>query len=95
MYLSLMGMNSLMRIGAKSAVVIGNNHYKLDDEHEEEVRNAQILFELAQRKEVGFGPDRPTGGFIGRPLEKTQAGYIRSETVLILEKISEAGEPVS
>jgi tRNA G10 N-methylase Trm11 len=94
MYLSMMGMNSLLKIGAKAAIVIGNNHYKISDDEEEEVKNDQILFELARRKDVGFAPDKLTGGFISRPLEKTQAGYIRSETVLVLEKVSEAAVPI-
>ncbi|MDG6900682.1 MAG: hypothetical protein JRM80_01780, partial [Nitrososphaerota archaeon] len=90
MYHSLNGMNSLMRVGAKAAIVVGNNHYKISDTEEEEVKNDRILFELAQGEEVGFVPDKVTGGFISRPLEKTQAGYIRNETVLVLEKASES-----
>ena len=87
-YASLMALNKLMKIGGRCAIVIGNNHYKISDTDEEEVRNDEVIFELAQRKEVGFMPDKPTGGMIKRPLEKTQAGYIRNETVVILEKVS-------
>jgi DNA modification methylase len=86
MHTSLVGMNKLLKVGGKCAIVIGNNHYKISETKEEEVKNDQVLFELAQRKEVGFVPDKLTGGLIERPLEKTQAGYIRSETVVIMEK---------
>ena len=87
---SLIGMNKLMKVGGKCAIVIGNNHYKISDDNEEEVKNDEVIFELAQRKDVGFTPDKLTGGMIKRPLEKTQAGYIRNETVVILEKVINA-----
>ncbi|MDG6918981.1 MAG: hypothetical protein JRN62_06045 [Nitrososphaerota archaeon] len=94
MYASLTAMNELLRIGGKAAIVIGNNHYKLSEEEELEVRNDQVLFELSQRQEVGFAPDKLTGGLIQRPLEKTQSGYIRNETVVVVEKVREsAGRP--
>jgi DNA modification methylase len=93
MYSSLIAMNRLLKKGGKCAIVIGNNHYKISEEEVEEVQNDRILFELARRGEVGFVPDKGTGGFIGRPLEKTQAGYIRNETVLILEKVTDAPKP--
>ena len=88
MHASLTAMSRLLRPGGKCAIVIGNNRYKVGegDDDIEEVQNDKILFELAQREDVGLIPDRQSGGFISRPLEKTQAGYIRSETVLILEK---------
>jgi hypothetical protein len=86
MHASLVAMNKLLKIGGKCAIVIGNNHYKISEDEEEEVRNDEVVFELAQRKDVGFAPDKLTGGIIKRPLEKTQAGYIRNETVVILEK---------
>lgn len=93
MYLSLIAMNHMMKKRAKCAIVIGNNRYKLDEDNEEEVKNDKIIFELALRNEVGFAPDKETGGLLGRPLEKTQTGYIRSESVLILEKIRESSLP--
>ena len=86
MHASLVAMNKLLKIGGKCAIVIGNNHYKVSESDEEEVRNDQVVLEIAQRKDVGFAPDSLTGGMIQRPLEKTQAGYIRNETVVILEK---------
>jgi hypothetical protein len=93
MYLSLIAMNHLMKKGAKCAIVIGNNHYKLDEDNEEEVKNDRVIFELALRSEVGFAPDKETGGLLGRPLEKTQTGHIRNESVLILDKVREASAP--
>jgi tRNA G10 N-methylase Trm11 len=88
MHASLIAMSRLLRPGGKCAIVIGNNRYKVGerDDDIEEVQNDKILFELAQGDDVGLVPDNLSGGFISRPLEKTQAGYIRSETVLILEK---------
>lgn len=88
MHASLKAMSVLLKPGGKCAIIIGNNHYKVGerDDDIEEVQNDKVLFELAQRDDVGLVPDGQSGGFISRPLEKTQAGYIRSETVLILEK---------
>ena len=83
-------LNKLLKLGGKAAIVIGNNHYKLSEDEELEVRNDQVIFELAQRKDVGFVPDEFTKGLIQRPLEKTQSGYIRNETVVVLEKAKEA-----
>lgn len=92
MHASLVAMNKLLKVGGKCAIVIGNNHYKISENEEEEVRNDEVVFELALRKDVGFVPDKLTGGMIQRPLEKTQAGYIRNETVVILEKARNALE---
>ena len=92
MYASLLAMNRLLKVGGKCAIVIGNNHYKTSESDVEEVRNDEVVFEMAQRKDVGFAPDSLTGGMVQRPLEKTQAGYIRNETVVILEKIRDAPE---
>ena len=89
---SLVAMNKLLKVGGKCAIVIGNNHYKLSETEEEEVRNDKVVFEIAQRNEVGFVPDKLTGGMVQRPLEKTQAGYIRNEAVVILEKARDVPE---
>jgi len=89
MYASLVAMNKLLKVGGKSAIIIGNNHYKISEDEELEVRNDQVLFELGLRKEVGFVPDEFTRGLIERPLEKTQSGYIRNETVVVVEKARE------
>ena len=92
MHASLIAMKKLLKVGGKCAIVIGNNHYKVSETDEEEVRNDEVVFEMAQRKDVGFVPDELTGGMVQRPLEKTQAGYIRNETVVILEKAQDVPE---
>lgn len=81
MYLSLMEMARVMKSGSKCAVVIGNNHYKLNDEWEE-VKNDEVIWELAEKENVGFKRDR----VITRELEKSSAGNIRHESIVILEK---------
>lgn len=81
MYLSLKEMARVMKPGSKCAVVIGNNHYKLNDEYEE-VKNAEVFWELAEKKNVGFKRDK----LITRVLEKSSAGNIRYESIVILEK---------
>lgn len=78
MYLALEGMHGVMKIGGKCAIVIGNNHYKLNEEYEE-VKNDDILKQMAIT--IGFREDRT----LRRDLEKTRAGMIRYESVLILE----------
>jgi len=91
LYLSLISMNKLLKIGAKCAIIVGNNHYKVDEEGEpEEVKNDIITEALGRRTEVGFERDL----LITRPLEKTQAGYIRNESVVILRKVKKATNPV-
>jgi DNA modification methylase len=92
-YASLIAMNRLLKSGGKCVIVIGNNHYKISEDEVEEVKNDRIIFELALRPEVGFAPDPYSNGMIARPLEKTQAGYIRNETVLILEKVTDGPKP--
>lgn len=94
MYASLIAMNQLLKLGGKCAIVIGNNHYKVGENEVEEVKNDQIMFEFALRPDVGFVPDPYTKGMITRPLEKTQEGYIRNESVLILVKANEARSPM-
>ena len=79
MYLALQEMVRVMKDGAKCAIVIGNNHYKLDSEYEE-VKNDEVLKQMALK--IGFKEDRT----ITRVLEKTRAGMIRYESILILEK---------
>ncbi len=94
MYLSLIAMNKLLKVGAKAAIVIGNNHYKISEEEIEEVENDRVMLELALRKETGFVKDEFTDGLVERTLEKTQEGYIRNESVLVLVKDHDATEPV-
>lgn len=80
-YLALMEMARVMKPGSKCAIVIGNNHYKLNDEYEE-VKNDEVIWELAEKKNVGFKRDK----VITRVLEKSSAGNIRYESIVILEK---------
>lgn len=79
MYYSLKEMHRVLKKGAKCAIVIGNNRYKLDSDSEE-VKNDEILKQMAFT--IGFREDRT----ITRELEKTRAGMIRKESILILEK---------
>jgi DNA modification methylase len=79
MYLALKEMRRVMKKGSKCAIVIGNNHYKIDNEYRE-VRNDNVLNQIAL--ELGFNKDQ----WIVRELEKTRSGMIRRESILILEK---------
>jgi DNA modification methylase len=80
MYLALKEMYRVMKNGSKCAIIIGNNHYKLDSEYAE-VKNDEVLKQMALT--IGFKEDLT----ITRELEKTRAGMIRYESILILEKI--------
>jgi DNA modification methylase len=79
MYPALKEMYRTMKKDSKCAIIIGNNHYKLDSDYEE-VRNDDILKEMAES--IGFKEDRT----ITRVLEKSRAGMIRYESILILSK---------
>jgi tRNA G10 N-methylase Trm11 len=79
MLLTLKEMHRVLKHGAKCAIIVGNNHYKLDGKYAE-VKNDDILKQAAQT--LGFKEDKT----ITRELEKTRAGMIRSESILILEK---------
>lgn len=79
MWLALEEMHRVMKQGSKCAIIIGNNHYKLDGDYAE-VKNDEALKKMALT--MGFTQDRT----IIRELEKTQAGMIRYESILILEK---------
>ena len=61
---SLVAMSKLLKPGGRCAIVIGNNHYKVGegDDDIEEVQNDRIVFELAQRQDVGLVPDSASGG---------------------------------
>jgi len=82
MYPALEEMYRVMKKGSKCAIIIGNNHYKLDSDYKE-VRNDDILKKMAES--IGFKEDRT----ITRVLEKSRAGMIRYESILILSKPSE------
>ncbi len=79
MRMALQEMLRVMKPEAKCAIVIGNNHYKLDGRYME-VKNDVILMAIA--KKLGFTQDRT----ITRQLEKSQAGMIRYESIVILSK---------
>jgi site-specific DNA-methyltransferase (cytosine-N4-specific) len=79
MHYSLKEMHRILKKGAKCAIIIGNNHYKLDSEYRE-VKNDEVLKQMAFT--IGFREDK----IIMRKLEKTKAGMIRYESILILEK---------
>jgi tRNA G10 N-methylase Trm11 len=79
MYLALGEMYRVMKKGSKCAIIIGNNQYKLD-KNRTEVKNDDILKEMALT--LGFRADKQ----VARELEKTRMGWIRSESILVLEK---------
>jgi tRNA G10 N-methylase Trm11 len=79
MYLSLKEMYRVLKRPSKCVIVLGNNHYKLDGNYAV-VKNDEVLKEMALM--LGFREDRT----IVRELEKSQAGMIRYESILILEK---------
>jgi tRNA G10 N-methylase Trm11 len=81
MYLVLEEMYRVLRRPSKCVIVIGNNHYKMDGNYRV-VKNDEVLREMALT--LGFQEDR----IIVRELEKSQAGMIRCESILILEKTS-------
>jgi DNA modification methylase len=79
MHLALKEMHRVLKRGSKCVIVIGNNQYKLDGNYTL-VKNDEVLKEMASK--LGFKEDRT----IIRELEKSQAGMIRHESILILEK---------
>jgi DNA modification methylase len=81
MRLALKEMYRVLKRGSKCVIIIGNNHYKLDGNYAV-VKNDEVLKEMALI--LGFKIDRT----IVRELEKSQAGMIRYESILILEKSS-------
>ncbi|MCF2143102.1 MAG: site-specific DNA-methyltransferase [Candidatus Heimdallarchaeota archaeon] len=79
MFYTLKEMHRVLKNRGKAAIVIGNNHYKIN-EHYQEIPNDDVLLEMA--KEIGFKKDL----VIKRDLHKTQVGNIRRETVLFIQK---------
>ena len=80
-YASIKEMKRVMKKGAKCAIIIGNNNYKLDSDYLE-VKNDKVIWEIAEKEDIGLIKDR----VITRELEKTRAGMIRYESIVILEK---------
>jgi DNA modification methylase len=97
--LVLLEMIRVLKPGGQAAIIIGNNHYKLDGEYME-VKNDEVIAKMAEN--LGMSRDRKLPlhqtsqeseenlvqiqGGIRRRLEKTMTGMIRYETVLVLEK---------
>ncbi len=79
MYLALKEMRRVLKKDAKAVIIIGNNHYKLN-EHYKEVKNDQVIWEIAGKE--GFKIER----IITRKLEKSTFGMIRYESIVILQK---------
>jgi len=79
MYLALQEMYRVLKPDAKAVIIIGNNHYKLNDDYEE-VRNDKAIKEMAIA--IGFKEDR----IIRRELEKSMSGMIRYESIVIIQK---------
>jgi tRNA G10 N-methylase Trm11 len=79
---TLSEMLRVMKQNAKCAIIIGNNHYKVGEEKYDEVKNDEVIKQLAIL--LGFKEERT----ITRVLEKTSAGMIRYESILILSKVS-------
>lgn len=80
-HIALKEMYRVLKRASKCVIIIGNNHYKLDGNYAV-VKNDEVLKEMALT--LGFQEDRT----IVRELEKSQAGMIRYESILILEKPS-------
>lgn len=79
---TLKEMNRVLKPRGKSAIVIGDNNIQLEKGSRkfEQVPNVEIIQELS--KEVGFHLVE----VIGRDIEKSMSGMIRSEAIVILEK---------
>ncbi|MEM4367703.1 MAG: DNA methyltransferase [Candidatus Anstonellales archaeon] len=76
---TLQEMYRVMKIGSKCAIIIGNNHFMINDKYIE-IPNDEIILQIS--KNVGFKENI----IIKRELQKTSVGNIQKETVIILEK---------
>jgi DNA modification methylase len=76
---SLKEMYRVMKKSTKCAIVIGNNHFMVDNQYIE-VPNDKVILELAEK--IGFVCDK----YIGRELQKSSEGNIREESILIFKK---------
>jgi DNA modification methylase len=77
---SLREMRRVVKTGGKCAIVIGNNHYRIDDTPLV-VENDAILEEIATKLTFEKDPAVP------RELEKSSTGAIREESILLLKKV--------
>ncbi len=76
---SLSEMFRVLKPGAKAAIVIGNNHFKVNDSMVE-VENIAAILQMGIL--LGFEKD----ALVERPLEKTSTGMIRHEAIVVLRK---------
>ncbi len=76
---TLKEMYRVLKPNRKCAIVIGNNHFKGENQYIE-VSNDKIIIEMSQA--LGFNVD----SVIERELEKSSEGNIRRESVVILRK---------
>jgi|SRR3989339_187684 len=72
-------MHKVLKNGAKAAIIIGNNHFQVNEKYVE-IPNGRILEDIALK--IGFKKDIA----ISRKLQKSSVGNIREEVVLVLEK---------
>jgi DNA modification methylase len=77
---SLREMRRVVKTGGKCAIIIGNNHYRIDDTPLV-VENDAILEEIATKLTFEKDPAVP------RELEKSSTGAIREESILLLKKV--------
>ncbi|MCL4435418.1 MAG: hypothetical protein M1503_06065 [Thaumarchaeota archaeon] len=76
---TLQEMYRVLETDCKAVIIIGNNHYKLNGKYVE-VRNDEIIKQMGTQ--IGFRENK----LIRRELEKSMAGMIRYESILILQK---------
>jgi len=75
----LVEMSRVLKLGAKTAIIIGNNHFKVNNK-EVEFKNDDYLCELASDNHLELEHH------LRRRLTKTTLGAIQSESILILRK---------
>ena len=79
MSLTLSEMYRVLKENSKCAIIIGNNHFKLENKLQE-IPNDRITKSIA--KEVGFYEDL----IIDRDVQKSSSGLIKKEKILIFQK---------
>ena len=79
MLFSLQEMHRVMKKDGKCAIILGNNHFLVDEKYLE-IPNDNVILEIG--KKIGFKEDR----VIKRNLQKTSVGNIRRESVIIFRK---------
>jgi len=79
MTLSISEMYRVLKKGSKCAIIIGNNHFKIEN-YFHEIPNDEIITKIAN--EIGFTEDL----FIERDVHKSSLGLIQKEKILIFQK---------